>query len=684
MTAINTSGIVRISVSGNGVQANNISFDPYLSGDGRFVVFLSYASLAPGASPTYTNVFLRDTLTGTTQLISTDPVGAPANYYTWDPSVSDNGRYVVFNSYATNLAGEMTSTEDVFVRDVWSGTLTMASQGIGGVFGNGDSFNAAITGDGRYVVFESFASNLVAGDFNASPDVFVRDLLTGQTTRVSVSGPGTEGNAGSWQAELSADGRYVVFESAASNLVAGDTNGAADIFLRDLVAGTTRRVSVSTGGVQSDQPSGGGQYNHFGTPRISGDGRYVAFVSSATDLVAGDTNFVQDVFLRDTVANTTTRLSVSSGGAQANGDCPDADISDNGRYVVFHSTANTLVAGDTNGVSDIFLHDTVAHTTTRLSVGLGGVQANGFSDNATISADGRHVTFVSGATNLIGGDVNSLYDVFRVSLFATDAADYLIGSDAADGISALAGADIVNAGLGNDAVNGGTGNDTLDGGAGNDRLDGGAGNDTLRGLAGNDTYVLGSEAAGVDTVAETGGIDTITSTISRSLLSYPAIENLTLTGAANISGTGNGLANTLIGNNAANALKGGAGNDRLFGNAGNDILIGGAGRDVSSGGLGNDTFRFTSWTHSPVGSPDLVTDFDDFGNDRIDVSALFGPAMTYRHNLGFTAAGQVRIADIAGPDLLVQINTGGSLAADFAIRLSATTFGSMTASDFIL
>src|SRR5262249_17347267 len=164
--------------------------------------------------------------------------------------------------------------------------------------------------------FESLASNLVTNDLNAAPDIFVRDLLMGQTTRVSVSGPGTEANGGSLQAELSSDGRYVVFESAASNLVAGDTHGATDIFLPGLAAGITRRISVSTAGVQADQTSGGGQYNHFGTSRISGDGHYVAFVSSATNLIAGDTNFVQDVFLRDTIANTTTRVSVGTSGSQ--------------------------------------------------------------------------------------------------------------------------------------------------------------------------------------------------------------------------------------------------------------------------------------------------------------------------------------------------------------------------------
>jgi serralysin len=248
-----------------------------------------------------------------------------------------------------------------------------------------------------------------------------------------------------------------------------------------------------------------------------------------------------------------------------------------------------------------------------------------------------------------------------------------------------------------------TGNEfgqTIIGNNGANFLYGAGGADTLQGLLGNDIYALGN---GTDAVADTGGVDTITSTISRSLASYATIERLALVGTGAVNGTGNNLANLLTGNAAANILNGGVGadllnggsgndtldggtqNDTLLGLAGNDVLFGNLGKDAMTGGLGNDVFRFTAKSQSVVGAnADVIKDFDDFGNDRIDVSGLFGAAMTYRHNLAFTAAGQVRINDIAGADVLVEVNTVGAGGADFAIRLTGTTLASMTAGDFFL
>ncbi|MBX3575820.1 MAG: calcium-binding protein [Rhizobiaceae bacterium] len=230
--------------------------------------------------------------------------------------------------------------------------------------------------------------------------------------------------------------------------------------------------------------------------------------------------------------------------------------------------------------------------------------------------------------------------------------------------------------------------DLIDAGAGNDTLNGGAGADTLRGGLGNDTYVLGAEASGIDAVQDSGGVDTITSTITRSLafFDFSEIEKLTLLGKANIAGTGNRLANTITGNAGRNTLDGGAGNDTIVGGAGNDTIIGNLGRDTLTGGTGNDIFKFTNKAHSRGSTMDIITDFDDRGrgNDRIDVSALFGPRMKYMHDDAFTGRGQVRVKDIAGPDVIVEVNTGGSLAADFSIRLKGTTLAEMSAGDFIL
>lgn len=247
-----------------------------------------------------------------------------------------------------------------------------------------------------------------------------------------------------------------------------------------------------------------------------------------------------------------------------------------------------------------------------------------------------------------------------------------------------------------------TGNEfanALNGNNGANVLRGAAGADVLVGRLGNDTYALDD---GTDTVTDTGGVDTITTTISRLLANYGTIERLVLFGTAAINGIGNNLDNLLTGNGAANVLSaglgkdtvnGGAGDDTLDGGAGDDALAGGAGGDTISGNLGkdvmkgeagNDIFKFAGVAHSLVANPDVIQDFDDAGDDRIDVSGLFGAAMTYRHDLAFTAAGQVRINDIAGADVIVEVNTSGSLAADFAVRLSGTTLASMAAGDFLL
>lgn len=253
------------------------------------------------------------------------------------------------------------------------------------------------------------------------------------------------------------------------------------------------------------------------------------------------------------------------------------------------------------------------------------------------------------------------------SIFLNDSIENLVGSAFND---SLEGADNAN---------------RLDGGAGNDTLAGRLGSDVLIGGAGNDTFVLGAEATGVDIVSDTSGIDRITSTITRSLASYATIEHLTLLELANINCTGNALANTLVGNAGNNTLDGGAGNDGLLGLGGSDTLIGGAGRDALTGGLGNDVFRFASASHSPRGSgADLITDFDDYGDDRIDLRSVYGGTLQYIHNAAITKAGQVRINDIAGADVIVEVNIGGTLTADMQIRLTGTMLTSMTASDFLL
>jgi Tol biopolymer transport system component len=336
--------------------------------------------------------------------------GSGGGYYPFvPPAISADGRYIAFNSNASNLvAGDTNETQDVFVRDTVTGTTSRVNVSSSGAQADLSSDDATISGDGRYVAFSSNATNLVPGDTNDSQDVFVRDTTTGTTALVSPFG---------YACVISGDGRYVAFVSGAA-LVPDDTNDNYDVFLRDTVTGTTSRASVDSNGVQGDGSSSSNE-----SPAISADGRYITFESWASNLVAGDTNGTNDVFVRDTVAGTTSRVSVDSTGIQADLASGDPAMSADGRFVAFESRASNLVAGDTNGAYDVFVRDTVAGTTSRVSVDSTGAQANDGSVSDAISADGRYVTFTSVATNLVaGGDTNDSGDVFvRDTLLGTTA-----------------------------------------------------------------------------------------------------------------------------------------------------------------------------------------------------------------------------------------------------------------------
>jgi Tol biopolymer transport system component len=283
-------------------------------------------------------------------------------------------------------------------------STTRVSVSNDGAQSNGNSAFAAITPNGRFVAFRSDATNLVAGDTNAFDDIFVRDLVAGTTDRVSVSTTGSQGNAWTTSASISADGRFVAFASEASNLVDGDTNGSSDVFVHDRRAGTTTRASVSSSGAQANLESR--------APVISDDGASVTFESKASNLVAGDTNVRSDVFVHELVTGTTTRVSVSGSGAEANDDSNWPAIGADGRFVAFYSRATNLVVGDTNAHWDVFVHDRQTGGTTRVSLSSAGGEGNGHSETPAISADGRFVAFRSEASNLVEGDGNGVYDAF--------------------------------------------------------------------------------------------------------------------------------------------------------------------------------------------------------------------------------------------------------------------------------
>lgn len=357
-----------VSVDSLGRQGNSSSQRPAISANGRFIAFDSSAALVPDDTNQVLDVYLRDRRARTTTRVSVAADGSQGNASSFWPAISANGRFVAFVSDATNLVPDKTTSQrEVYVKDVQTGAIERVSLADDDSESNSSASPGDISGDGRFVAFGSFASNLVPGDTNGAFDVFVRDRTLGTTERVSVSSSETEGDAASFSPSINGNGRFVAFSSEATNLVPMDLNGQRDIFVRDRQTGTTERVSVSSSGAegngQSDGPGIRGGLS-FG-PDISADGRFVTFDSISTNLVPGDTNtcdpFYQnppgicpDVFVRDRTAGTTVRASVASDGTQGNRASTDPAISANGLVVTFFSSASNLVPGDTNTCPPIF------------------------------------------------------------------------------------------------------------------------------------------------------------------------------------------------------------------------------------------------------------------------------------------------------------------------------------------
>ncbi len=395
----------RVSIASDGSEGNGLSFYSAISADGRFVAFDSSAeNLVPGDTNAREDIFVHDRNTGVTERVSVTSGGGEGFSGAFKPALSSDGRYVAFDSsgLATVCAGGFSS--HIFVHDRTTHETECVSVTSDGNGEDGFSDNAAISAGGRFVAFSSSSSNLVEGDTNRLQDVFVHDRVTGITERVSVASDGTEGNGVCFQTDISADGRFVAFDSRANNLVTADTNEEYDIFVHDRVTGTTERVSVASDGTQGNDES-------F-DPAISADGRFVAFSSNASNLVADDSNGTGDVFVHDRVTGVTERVSITSDSWQGNGGSYIADISSDGRIVVFRSDATNFVADDTNALQDIFVHDRVTGNTERVNIASDGAQANGKSRQPAISPGGRYVAFSSGASNLVAGDTNDTGDIF--------------------------------------------------------------------------------------------------------------------------------------------------------------------------------------------------------------------------------------------------------------------------------
>ena len=421
-------------------QANGSSFWPSVSADGRIVAFHSDATnLVEADDNGFIDVFIKDTESGETRLISSSMDGTPGDGDSKQPSISADGRYVAFTSEASNLVpgddngcsdGESEwNCSDVFVKDLRSGEIERVSTSTDDGQGNWFSEEPSISGDGRYVAFTSYASNLVFGDSDACDsdeaprncaDIFIKDRQTGRTWRTSITPEGVEGDGDSSEPVISSDGNYVAFTSDATNLGVNDNNGVSDIFIANLTSADVTRVTITINDVEADGPS----YD----PSISADGRSIAFASEATNLGVSDTGLClegeesrncTDIYVASFITGDITRASRPYEGIEISGSSSQPALSGDGRYVTYESRAGNLTSGDAalcdeDGMalncSDIFLTDLLTTVTSIISINSDREGGTWNSAEPAISANGDFIVFSSYAANLVDGDTDACGD----------------------------------------------------------------------------------------------------------------------------------------------------------------------------------------------------------------------------------------------------------------------------------
>ena len=392
--------ITHVSVSSDGTPANSFTASTAnaVSADGRIVVFDSDSeTLLPDDTSYHTDVFAHDRQTGITKRVSVSSSGEQGRDRSENPAISANGRFVVFTSLAENLVSDdFDFKEDVFVHDLQTGTTERV-----GFDTTGDGLTAVISADGRYVAYESNSINLVPDDTNGWQDIFVIDRQTGVTERVSVTSSGAQAIYGAFAPSISADGRFVAFASYSDNFIVGDTNQQSDIFVHDRQSGTTELVSISSNGELSNNASE--------RPIISADGRFITFTSRADNLVSGN-NFGSDqIYVHDRQTRTTELASISMNGQIPTIESIGSSISGDGRFVAYRSLDDTIVPGDDNAYEDVFVYDRDTGRTERVSLGPNGADGDGNSGRPapSISEDGSTIVFWSTAGNLTNNPPSS-------------------------------------------------------------------------------------------------------------------------------------------------------------------------------------------------------------------------------------------------------------------------------------
>ncbi len=583
-----------------------------VSADGRYVAFdgnwSSFGNTASGP-------VVKDMVTGNFSDEHRSATGVAGNSGAGSTVISADGNVVAFLAASSNLVPGPASGAlyDIYVSDPHGTEIVRASTGTGGALAtDGRSLNPDLSGTGRYVVFESTTSSFAAGGSTSQTDIFLKDLATDTTTRISTSLAGTDGNGESINARVSADGDYVVFQSEASNLTSGDNNGYSDIFLWSAATGTLTNLTKGLAPVSN--PNNG---NVKADVAYNGDENAIVVFETGRNLVAADTSNGTDIYALNFKTGELQLVSSKEDGSGVSLSSEDASISDDGRWVVFTSYSDQLVDGDSNGTRDIFVKDLYTGRIALVSTSAAGVAGNGPSTHAQVSSGGDWIVFESSATNLAATDANgSFTDVFRV------ANPLLV--------------------------------------------------DTLQGGAGNDTYVISRNDVIIE--AAKGGTDTVQASISYTLGAN--LENLTLTGTANLAGTGNALANVITGNSGNNRLNGAAGvdtvsyanataavtvnlslttaqatgfgndtllnfenvigsryNDRLTGNALANRLDGGLGNDTLTGGAGNDTYVVNA-------AGDVIVEGAGAGTDSV-ISSITWTLQPTLENLTLTGSAAI-------------------------------------------
>ena len=607
------------------VGAPTGTFDPTISADGRFVAFQGGWTAFGSENDTAADVLVKDMLNSTVSLKNQSSTGTIGNGESGAPVVSAGGS-VVYHSTSTNLESPRDgSSSDIYLNsyrisqneeqhpDRWGWAPTKLAV-------DGASRNPDIAA--HSVVFESSTSNWESGHIPGTTDIYIKTLTSDQLWRVSSTRNGYGGNGDSADAQISNDGRFVVFESAATNLTANDTNGRTDVFVWEAWDGLVNLSDLMVGARNAD--------NDVFNPDVAHDagiGGMIVF-ETAKELVDADHNNRTDVYAYDMVAGTFQLVSSKADGAAVGRRSGDAAVSGDGRFVVFTSRSDDLVAYDKNGFADVFVKDLVTGKIALVSRSAGGASGNQSSGSAQISLGGEYIVFESKASNLADTDRNgNLSDVFRVS------------------------------------------NPLLR-------------DDTLAGGDGNDTYVVNRKDVIVEEAG--GGIDLVRSSISWWLGAN--LEHLELTGTRGSSGTGNSANNKITGNEGNNELSGMGGNDMLRGGLGDDVLTGSAGGDTLVGGGGDDTFDFNALFELGLGSTrDVIRGWN--AGDVIDLRgidanpAVYGDqAFQFRGSNAFNGTRQVRYENG-----VLQFNTDADLAADYEIVITGTPPANLVAgSDLVL